>query len=52
MAIKERLAHDHPANNDYQTQLATSYNNLGVLLVNMGHPTESLEFHQRTLAIS
>ena len=37
--------------NEYQSQLAVSHNNLEILLINMGHPTERSTSHWRSLVI-
>ncbi len=41
LAIRQKLAADHPAVTDFRSRLAGSHNNLGNLLVATGRPAEA-----------
>ena len=51
ISIYERLAHDHPGATDYEDGLASSYNNIGNLMLDTGRTGEASEFLRRALAI-
>jgi eukaryotic-like serine/threonine-protein kinase len=51
LAIRERLAREHPQVREYASDLAASLNYIGRLQVEAGHLTEALVSHKRSLAI-
>jgi serine/threonine-protein kinase len=51
VAIRERLAHDHPDVVAYRTDLAIAHNNLGNVLDETGRPAEALESYRASHAI-
>jgi serine/threonine protein kinase/tetratricopeptide (TPR) repeat protein len=51
LAIRERLAHDHPAMTRFQVDLAQVHHNIGLQLSMMGRRDEALAPHERARAI-
>jgi serine/threonine protein kinase len=51
LAIYERLARENPSVTKFQSDLAASHNNIGVLQRATGHPDQALESHGKALAI-
>jgi serine/threonine-protein kinase len=50
LAMRERLARDHPAVAKYQRDLAESHRELGALLTNTGRPVEAMQSLRQALA--
>jgi tetratricopeptide (TPR) repeat protein len=50
-AIRERLAREHPAVTDYQSDLAESYNQIGNLLSETGYQAEAILSYRRALEL-
>ena len=51
LAIRQKLADAHPAVTEYQSNLATSHNDLGILLSETGAPAEARKAYETALAI-
>ena len=51
LVIRERLAREHPEVAEYQTDLAGSYHNIALLLIELDRGVEALESFRRGLAI-
>jgi serine/threonine-protein kinase len=49
VALQERLAGDNPEVLSYTVELGGGYSNLGLLARTLGHPEESLQWHDRSI---
>jgi serine/threonine-protein kinase len=51
LAIRERLVRENPSVTGFQTDLASSHNNIGLLESETGHPDQALESYGKALTI-
>ena len=51
LAIRQKLADANPTVTDFQSDLASSHNNIGILLNATGKPAEALKAYEAALAI-
>jgi tetratricopeptide (TPR) repeat protein len=51
MTLQEKLASDFPAVPEYRRELATSHNNLGIVLKNLGKSAEAEQQYRQALAL-